>query len=93
MTRISVFQCDTEPSLYGYAAERNGQALLRARRDLQWTYLRETEVFPEDGHSAVDVTDMLHNLDRRGYYVPLTSQHSAMRPPGSAKPARRQSSK
>ena len=45
MTRISVFQCNSEPSLYGYAAERDGEALLRARRDLQWTYLRETEVF------------------------------------------------
>lgn len=77
MARISVFQCDTMPDLYGITNERTGRALLHARRDLRWTYLRDSEVAPEDGHSAADVVDMLHNLDRRGYYLLSTDLRSA----------------
>jgi hypothetical protein len=69
MARVSIFRCDTEPDLYGYTAERTGKALLRARRELGWSYVKDSEVFPEDGHTAVDVTDMLYSLNRQGYYL------------------------
>jgi hypothetical protein len=69
MRRISVFQCDTDPDLYGYTADRAGKALLRAGRELRWSYVGDNEVSPDDGHSAVDVTDMLHHLDLQGYYL------------------------
>jgi hypothetical protein len=85
MARVSVFRCDTDPELYGYTAGDTRESLLRARRDLKWTYLRESEVFPADGHSAVDVADMLHDLGQKGYYLFSTNPRSATYAAGKAK--------
>jgi len=55
--------------LYGYTAERTGNALLRARHGSKWTYLSEIAVFPENTQTAVNVADMLGDIERRGYHL------------------------
>jgi hypothetical protein len=83
MARVHVFRSSTDPNLYGYTAERAGSALLRARRGSKWTYLSEIAVFPENTQIAVNVADMLGNIDRRGYHLFNAASRSAVPPHGA----------
>jgi hypothetical protein len=78
MPRVHVFRSSTDPGLYGYTAERSGDALLRARRGGKWTYLTDIAVFPENTQTAVNVADMLGNIERRGYHLFNTAPRSMM---------------
>jgi hypothetical protein len=77
MPRVHVFQSSTDPNLYGYTAERTGDALPRARRGSKWTYLREIAVFPGNTQTAVNAADMLGNIGRRGYHLFSTEPRDA----------------
>jgi hypothetical protein len=78
MPRVHVFRSSTDPNLYGYTAERSGDALLRAQRSGRWTYLTDVAVFPENTQTAVNVADMLGNIERRGYHLFSTAPRSTM---------------
>jgi hypothetical protein len=86
MAHVHVFQCDTDPTLYGYTDSQNGKALLPGRNDLKWTYKREIVVSPDDGHSAVDTVDMLNNISRRGYHLFSTDRRDPLNLVGAIKP-------
>ena len=78
MPRVHVFRSSTDPNLYGYTAERSGNALLRARDGAKWTYLTDIAVFPENTQTAVSVADMLGNIERRGYHLFNAAPRSTM---------------
>jgi hypothetical protein len=85
MPRVHVFRSSTDPNLYGYTTERSGGALLRARRGAKWTYLTDIVVFPENTQTAVNVADMLGNIERRGYHLFNTAPRSTMHLRGEAR--------
>jgi hypothetical protein len=88
MPRVHVFRSSTDPNLYGYTAERTGNALPRAPRGSKWTYLSEIAVFPENTQTAVNVADMLGNIQRRGYHLFNTARRNTV-PLRGASPERR----